>query len=280
MSISAFERLTCPLDGEPLIRDDNAWRCSSNHSFDIARQGYINLLPVQHKRSKEPGDHKAMVAARQRFLNAGFYQPIAHAVNQAVLAQQATGTICCLDAGCGEGYYLRELAAANSQCSLALMGLDISKHAILEAAKQDKRATWVVGSNAKLPVQSGTLDCVLCLFGFPVYGEFARVLKPGGLLLQVDAGIDHLRELREIIYPELTPDNTPAAQPPAGFTRASSEPLRFTLQLPDSGAIGDLLAMTPHFYRATEAGRAKAAALTELALTIDVQLTSLIRQPT
>src|SRR3546814_15014538 len=84
---------------------------------------------------------------------------------------------------------------------LALLGLDISKWAVLSAAKRDKRLNWVVGSNANLPVQSGTLDRVLCIFGFPVYPEFARVLKPGGQLLQVDSGPGHLRELREIIYP-------------------------------------------------------------------------------
>src|SRR3546814_12560080 len=80
---------------------------------------------------------------------------------------------------------------------LALLGLDISKWAVLSAAKRDKRLNWVVGSNANLPVQSGTLDRVLCIFGFPVYPEFARVWKPGGQLLQVDSGPGHLRELRE-----------------------------------------------------------------------------------
>ncbi|BBI59951.1 hypothetical protein HSBAA_12570 [Vreelandella sulfidaeris] len=67
MSITPFQALACPLDGEPLHVAGNTWRCAAGHSFDIAKQGYVNLLPVQQKRSHDPGDSKAMVAARQRF---------------------------------------------------------------------------------------------------------------------------------------------------------------------------------------------------------------------
>src|SRR5690606_1183438 len=134
--------------------------------------------------------------------------------------------------GCGEGYYLRQLASAIGDApELALLGLDISKWAVLSAAKQDKRPNWVVGSNARLPVQSGTLDRVLCLFGFPVHAEFARVLKPHGQLLQVDAGPDHLRELREIIYPIVKPQRTGPLQAPPGFASLTSDALRYRLEL-------------------------------------------------
>lgn len=279
MSITRFQALACPLDGLPLYRHDSAWRCESGHSFDIASQGYTNLFPVQHKRSRDPGDSKEMIAARRRFLTAGFYQPIAAAVNQAVLADlPADATSSCLDAGCGEGYYLRQLAAAvPEEQTLALLGLDISKWAVLAAAKQDRRVNWVVGSNAHLPVLPGTLDRVLCMFGFPVYTEFARVLKPGGRLLQVDAGPDHLRELREIIYPSLKPERPAEVQTPQGFSRLPTETLRFSIDLTSPEQISDLLAMTPHLHRASAEGRAKAAALTALSLCVDVRLTGFKR---
>lgn len=281
MRIRPFQALACPLDGTPLHRHGAAWRCASGHSFDIASQGYANLLPVQHKRSRDPGDSKDMIAARRRFLTAGFYQPIADAVSRMALAGLPAGaTSSCLDAGCGEGYYLRQLAAAvPDEQTLSLLGLDISRWAVLAAAKQDGRVNWVVGSNAHLPVLSGTLDRVLCLFGFPVYSEFARVLKPGGRLLQVDAGCDHLRELREIIYPSLKPQRTAETPPPAGFSHLLTETLRFPIALTDAGQIADLLTMTPHLYRASAEGRARAATLTALSLRVDVRITCLERCP-
>ncbi|MFZ2268242.1 MAG: methyltransferase domain-containing protein [Azonexus sp.] len=278
MTITPFQALACPLDGAPLQRQGASWRCPSGHSFDIASQGYTHLLPVQKKRSLDPGDSKEMVAARRRFLNAGHYQPIAAAVSQAVLADlPSKGTSACLDAGSGEGYYLRQLAAAAGEAqNLALLGLDISKWAVLAAAKQDPRPNWVVGSNANLPVLSGTLDSVLCMFGFPVYGEFARVLKAGGRLLQVDAGPDHLRELREIIYPSLKPERSAETPVPPGFRWCDSTSVRYTLELSGKEQIADLLAMTPHLYRASAEGRSRAAELTALSLTVDVRLTGFV----
>ena len=276
MNITPFAALACPLDGKPLRRDGAVWRCADGHSFDIASQGYIHLLPVQNKRSRDPGDSKEMVACRRRFLDAAHYQPIAEAAARAVLADTASGkTIRCLDAGCGEGYYLRQLAAANEKNEnrrLALIGLDISKWAVLSAAKQDKRMAWVVGSNANLPVLSGTLDRVLCMFGFPVYAEFARVLAPEGQLVQIDAGPDHLRELREIIYPVLKAERAVEASQPKGFATLSCETLRYTALIDGPPQIADLLSMTPHLFRASAEGKARVAALPSLSVTVDVRV--------
>jgi 23S rRNA (guanine745-N1)-methyltransferase len=105
-----------------------------------------------------------------------------------------------------------------------------------------------------------------------VYPEFARVLKPGGRQLQIDAGPDHLRELRAIIYPTLKPERPADAREPAGFSQCAAETLRYNIELTNAAQIADLLTMTPHLYRATPEGRARAAALTELSLTVDVRL--------
>lgn len=275
--IIPFPALACPLDGNALAPHGASWRCAAGHSFDVASQGYVNLLPVQNKRSRDPGDSKEMIAARRRFLEAGVYQPIAQAVTEATLAGLSPeSTADCLDAGCGDGYYLRQLATAakGRGQALALLGLDISKWAVLAAAKQDNHTRWVVGSNANLPVLPGTLDRVLCMFGFPVYPEFARVLRPGGLLIQVDAGPDHLRELREIIYPSLKPERPASPAAPAGFRALpAAETVRYTLALSSPEQIADLLVMTPHLYRASAEGRARATTLKHLSLTVDVRLT-------
>lgn len=282
MSIIPFQALACPLDGEPLSRSGGTWSCPGGHSFDIAKQGYVNLLPVQQKRSVDPGDSKAMVSARQRFLEAGHYQPIADAVSHAVLSRAESKVasherLSCLDAGCGEGYYLRQLARAAARTQpLVLMGLDISKWAVLAAAKQDDKqalqSSWVVGSNAHLPVQTETLDYVLCMFGFPVVSEFARVLKPSGVLLQIEAGPDHLRELREIIYPTLKAERSAEREVPEAFAHLQVGSLSYPITLEGKTAIADLLMMTPHLYRASAEGRACAAALEVITLTVDVRL--------
>lgn len=165
---------------------------------------------------------------------------------------------------------MRYLAANKPDtANLALMGLDISKWAVLSAAKQDKTPAWVVGSNANLPVLPETLDCILCLFGFPVYKEFARVLKTGGEIVQVDAGPNHLIELRELIYPELKePRQLPSAAP-EGFTTVDTSTVCFSLTLPDKQSVSDLLAMTPHLYRAGAEGLARVAELESLTVTVE-----------
>ena len=69
--------LACPICSAPLSTVDNGVTCPAGHRFDRARQGYLNLLPVQHKNSRDPGDNQAMVEARRDFLNAGHYTPVA-----------------------------------------------------------------------------------------------------------------------------------------------------------------------------------------------------------
>lgn len=275
MNIQAFQQLSCPIDSSALQRHEKNWCCDNGHSFDIAKQGYTNLLPVQNKRSLEPGDHKNMVAARRRFLNADYYLPLAKAVNDFILTNNThRQTLSVLDAGCGEGYYLRQLAAAEGDFNLAAVGVDISKWAVLAAAQQEKNLTWLVASNANLPVAESSLDCVLCMFGFPVYKEFSRVLKTGGYLLQVDAGSEHLKELREIIYANQKKEKLEQEKTPEGFNLVDNGSVRYTIHLNTAEAIGDLLAMTPHLYRASEEGLANVRVLTALTLTVDVKISA------
>lgn len=282
MEIAGFNQLACPLDGSALTPVATGWDCPEGHHFDRARQGHTHLLPVQNKRSRDPGDSKAMVAARQRFLNAGHYQPVAEMMSRTIL-DLGPDKFSLLDAGSGEGYYLRHLTApAGPEARvkrLALAGLDISKWAALAAARQDPRPTWLVASNARIPVVTGALDWITCLFGFPVYPEFRRVLKAGGQLLEVDPGPNHLRELREIIYPTVhqAPDSSTEGAPP-GFIIADTQTLQYSLSLETPDVISDLLAMTPHLYRASSEGRDRALALHNLTVTIDVRLRRCIRQ--
>lgn len=270
--------LACPLDGLPLTRQHNSWHCPAGHSYDRARQGYVNLLPVQHKRSRDPGDSKDMVEARQAFLAAGYYQPLADAVCEAIRRHAAVDkALHVLDAGCGEGYYLRQLQ--HSGLNVLASGVDISKWAVMAAARQPTQAAntpipaqWIVGSNANLPLLTASQDVVLCLFGFPVFTEFARVLTPGGLLIKLDPGSDHLLELRQIIYPTLKSGSLADKPVADGFSALEHYAVRYTIVLNTPEMIARLLTMTPHLYRITADALARASALNELELSIDVNV--------
>ena len=277
MNIIKAHNLACPIDGSPLDSRDKQLVCEHGHAFDIARQGYVNLLPVQHKRSKHPGDSKEMVLARTRFLNSGRYEPVAGKLAEIVSAQIGEGKESCLmDAGCGEGYYLdavfRHLRDSCRGNDVSFIGLDISKPAIAEAAKRNKQITWLVGTNRQPPVVPDSVDSILCVFGFQSFDGFNKILKTGGKVILVEPGPDHLKELRAIIYAEVRKSEPPELSPAEamGFALRDRQQLQFRTGLIDKEQINNLLIMTPHLYRATQAGREAAGQLQELDLTVDV----------
>ena len=277
MNFIKAHNLACPIDGAQLEVHEKQLICENGHVFDIARQGYVNLLPVQHKRSKQPGDSKAMVLARTHFLNSGIYEAIANKLNELVHTQ-ITGEkeTCFLDAGCGEGYYfdalLNYLREKMGIHDLSFVGLDISKEAIVQASKRNKQISWVVGTNRKPPVAEKSIDIILCLFGFLSVPGFKKILKPGGKIIVVDPGPEHLKELREIIYPEIKKsDQVGSLQTEkTGFSLINSEALQFKVNITNNEQINNLLIMTPHFYRASKQGRKVACNLQQLDLTVDV----------
>lgn len=139
--------LACPICSEPLNAVDNGVVCPAGHRFDRARQGYLNLLPVQHKNSRDPGDNQAMVEARRDFLNAGHYAPVAKR-----LAELAAGYAPArwVDIGCGEGYYTAQIAEALPDADG--YALDISKEAVKRACKRNPALTWLIASMARVPL--------------------------------------------------------------------------------------------------------------------------------
>ncbi len=285
MNIIKADNLACPIDAKKLTQTGQQLVCDNGHSFDIARQGYVNLLPVQHKRSKQPGDSKAMVTARTHFLNSGAYQPVATKLNELVLAAIINDKAhCILDAGCGEGYYFdfifNALKDKESASTLSFVGLDISRDAIMQATKRNKHISWVVGTNRQPPVETESVDTILCLFGFLSMDGFSKILKPGGQIIVVDPGPDHLKELREIIYPEIKESGQKNSlnMKTAGFSVISTENLSFKVNIVANAQINNLLIMTPHFYRASKEGRQAACDLQQLNLSIDMVFTVLEKE--
>lgn len=239
-------KLLCPICGQDLQRQENTYRCESRHSFDIARQGYVNLLPVQNKRSLNPGDTQQQVMARRAFLEGGYYKPILDTLCE--MAKPYSGPI--LDVGCGEGYYSAGLAQV---LDAELVGLDISKEAVRRAAGKYKNALWLCASAAHLPVSDHSVGILTSLFALTMPQEFHRVLAPEGVFLQVLAAEDHLLGLKSIIYPELTHKEKDTVPQLPGFTLLESRPVRFTFTV-EGEQVQNLLSMTPHVYRISKEG--------------------------
>ena len=245
--------LLCPICAEVLRQTDRTFRCDSGHSFDMARQGYVNLLPVQNKRSLNPGDTREQVLSRRAFLEAGFYAPIAQALRDAALELGCIGPI--LDVGCGEGWYSAQLAAA---LDAPLVGLDISKEAVRCAAAKYKDAQWLCASAARLPVGEKTVGLLTSLFALTIPEEFKRVLRPDGYYFQVLAQEDHLLGLQSIIYPTLTHKEKNTTPDLPGFTLVRQVPIRFTFTV-EGDQVQNLLSMTPHVYRISKEGAQRLA---------------------
>ena len=250
--------LICPICGKPLQRYEREYRCEDRHSFDIARQGYVNLLTVQQKRSLHPGDTREQVLSRRAFLEEGFYAPIAQTLRDTARELGVQGPI--LDIGCGEGYYSSALASA---LDAELTGLDISKEAVRCAAAKYKNALWICATAAHLPLADRSAGIVTSLFALTMPEEFRRVLKEDGLYFQVLAAQDHLLGLKNIIYPELKLKEKDSVPELPGFALVRSVPIRFSFTVRGQ-QVQNLLSMTPHVYRISKEGAARLAATEEL----------------
>ena len=235
--------LLCPICREKLNLTDRQYRCIHNHSFDIARQGYVNLLVVQQKHSLNPGDTREQVLARREFLEAGYYAPIADTLVETAKRLGITGQI--LDVGCGEGYYSARLADA---LDAPLTGLDISKEAVRCAAAKYKGKQWLCATAAHIPVENESVTLLTSLFALTLPEEFARVLKKDGYYFQVLAAEDHLLGLKGIIYDKLNFKEKNTVPELEGFELVESVPIRFTFTV-EGKQVQNLFSMTPHVFR-------------------------------
>lgn len=249
----------CPICTSALHRPDdpvsvnNSWRCKQSHSFDVAKQGYVNLLPVQFKQSLDPGDDKKMVKARELFLNAHHYSPLIETIAKDLKGRLTLdNSYCMFDAGCGEGYYLRQLNRILAEFNITYCGNDISKNAVVRAAKQahslDSKHQYIVASSFQLPVSAQSVDVLLQVFAPIPKTEAFRILKNGGLWYQVVPNSQHLQEFKTILY---TDNQAHSPQPEEGLPLVHEYDVSFTLVLsPDEKA--QLMAMTPYAHSATE----------------------------
>jgi 23S rRNA (guanine745-N1)-methyltransferase len=185
----ALAAVRCPVCGGAFTQQDRVLLCPAGHSFDLARQGYVNLL------GSGVGDGKEMVAARAEFLAAGHYAPLASLVASEA-ARDLPRDALVIDAGCGTGYYLASvLSRAPATTGL---GMDTSTFALRRAARAGIGAVvWDIWQ--PWPVASGSAAVILNIFAPRNPAECHRVLRPSGTLLVVTPASSHLAELRRYV---------------------------------------------------------------------------------
>ena len=267
MTTSVYDLLRCPvcgLDGET-DADKKRFYChgKKQHSFDFAKSGYLNLCL-----SAKAGDLKEAVRARSAFLEEGYYQPLSNEINS-ILSEIAAESV--LDAGCGEGYYTNRMA----QVAKAVFGADLSKFGVEKAAKTAKanaaNAFFAVASLFELPVADASFDVVTNLFAPCCESEFLRVLKPGGHLILVGAGEQHLMGLKKVLYDTqyLNPERNDL---PKDMELVEKRNLHTTISVKGNEMIRALFSMTPYYWRTSPADSQKLDHLDTLETELDFDI--------
>jgi 23S rRNA (guanine745-N1)-methyltransferase len=237
--------LRCPVCGRALQARAASVSCPTGHSFDIARQGYLSLLPGDAQFGS--ADTAAMVAARERFLGAGHFDPLAEelaAQAERALAGRPDGAV--LEVGAGTGFYLsRVLEGLPDRAGVAL---DLSKHALRRAARAHERIGAVAADAWRpLPLRDGAAALALSVFAPRDGAELARVLQPGATLIVVVPTERHLAELVErlgLLSVDERKGERLAAKLDPHFGPAVVSPLEWTLEL-DRAAVRDAVTMGP-----------------------------------
>lgn len=267
--MTKLPQFSCPICFTQLLKTDNSLVCENKHMFDYAKEGYINLLPVQLKNSLQPGDDKNMVLARRAFLSLGHYDFLRQALVKSLLTLPHNNII---DLGCGEGYYTDSIQSQVVETNV--YGVDISKSAVKYAAKRNKQVHYCVATNSHTPFSDNFSDLIVNVFAPLVGKECQRVLTEQGRILSVSPGAKHLIELKRIIYD--TPQLHDAATPPDGFELAVQHDIEQVIVLDNKGDIENLLTMTPFGWKISEQNKQSLLSQLPFQLTLSFTLNQFV----
>ncbi len=180
----------CPICSDDLVVREHGVTCPRNHSFDLARKGYLSLFTGSQSSLYD----KELFVARREVFAAGVYDPLIDAV-AGLIRQRDLEARLVLDAGCGEGSLSKRVW--EQLRDKTFLGIDISREGIKQATSCKEPIMWCVADLARLPFKPESMDVVLNVLSPANYAEFRRVLKPGGSLIKVVPGKDYLAEIRE-----------------------------------------------------------------------------------
>jgi 23S rRNA (guanine745-N1)-methyltransferase len=279
MQAACVKFLVCPVCGGALRPAGASLRCAAGHAFDVAREGYVNLLVTRRRRTRMVGDTPAMVAARASFLARGHYARLADTVAGLVVAHvRSRGGAepgCVVEVGAGTGYHLGRLhdrLLADGGARPCLFGTDVSKHAVRLAARAHPDVTFLVAdTHTGIPLTAGSAVAVLDVFAPRDPAELARLLAPDGLLVVVTPGPAHLAELAgRVGLVGIQPRKQRAVADGLApwFRPRDARRLRYTVELTGPEA-AELARMGPSAWHLTPAALAGVERLDRLAVTAD-----------
>ena len=250
-------KLICPICKEALQQINKSAVCANHHTFDYAKQGYLNLLLRQ---SVDHGDNAAMVKARTAFLNTGSYAFLRQRLCEIM---QANPHEVLADLGCGEGYYTSAFPAKEKY------GFDMSREALRHAARTDHSTQYAVASIFHLPLPESSCDIAVTCFAPFAKGEIERILKKNGIFIFVTPGPRHLFEMKEAVYE--TPYENEMKDLDTKMEVIQDEMIenQFTL---DQDQLFALFMMTPYAHRTREEDREKLKKYSSLTLTAQFRI--------
>lgn len=257
------EILICPVCGGGLTQAGRSLRCGAGHCFDLAKEGYVNLL-LGSRPGDATGDNKEAARFRRDFLNKGYYAPL----REALCARYARRAGRLLDFCCGEGWYTAALGALPG---LEVWGFDLSREMVRLAAKRSPALRLFVANLARLPVAEGSFDWATLLFAPFQEEALLRILKPGGGLTLAVPGRRHLFGLKQAVY-DRPYENDEALPPTRRLRLLGTEKLSDRITLASREDIQALFRMTPYYYRSSPADRAKLEGLDRLDTEIEFVL--------
>ncbi len=259
--MNSFDILLCPVCGKELLRKDRVFTCENGHSFDLAKEGYVNLLCGKQKSGERRGDNAEMAKSRRDFLSKGYYSCLSDALIS--LSKDLSGNA--LDICCGEGWYTEKLAEASS---LSFFGFDLSKEMVRLAAKRKSPSFFFVANLASIPLKNESIDFAMHLFAPWNEDEFSRILKSGGTLVSVTPGKSHLFGLKKVVYgkPYLNEETPP---PHTSLTLTDRITVKDEITLECGEDIKNLFMMTPYAYKSPKDGVARLFSLSELTCEVE-----------
>lgn len=241
--------LRCPKCMSELTKKEKIYFCKNGHCYDIASQGYVNLMLANQKHSANPGDDIQSLQCRDLFLQKGYYEELAKDINEQ-LNKYVTENKQILDAGCGTGYYLNYLIN-NSKYKYNYYATDISKKGVIMTTKKCKEAVCFVSSVFNLPLDDACIDATLSIFCPYSADEFARVIKDDGYLIAVTPGKEHLYQLKEIVYDNPYYNQEDGYNLPE-FDLIQQHNVKYMFELTSKEDIASLWKMMPYYHTSSQ----------------------------